>query len=173
MSRHHSVLVCLLSRNKLVEESEEFVDLRLREIRIVGCVLHLKSIDVLILSGDYIRQRAQARVADGDPHRVAAMLLQKLNENGLAVKSALAPAAECNFVDFPDHSVRRHLNDFFSHRRHKRLSKGEQVGDASVYRDESSSPVKSREAQNTRITHATKATKQENPTLDEGKIVAL
>src|SRR4030065_909788 len=100
MRSHHRVLVFLFQGDKLVKEAEELVYLRLGKLRVVAGVLDFERVDVLLFPADYVGQRAEAWVANGNPYRVATVLLEQLDEYALAVKASFAPAPERDLVDF-------------------------------------------------------------------------
>lgn len=103
MRRHNRVLMCLLSWDEFIEEAKELVHLRLRKISVIRCVLHLEGVDLRALAGNYVGKRAEARVADWNPDRVAAVFLKKLDQDAFAVEASFAPASKGDFVDFFDY----------------------------------------------------------------------
>ena len=94
------ILVC---RDEFVEESKKLVYLLLRKVSVVAGIFHLKRVDVLAPSSHEVRQRTETWIANWDANSITSMFLQKLDENGLAVKASFAPSPKCYLVNFPDH----------------------------------------------------------------------
>jgi hypothetical protein len=59
----------------LVEETEEFVDLLLREVGVVCGVFDFKSVEVLSPAGHYVWERVETWVADWNSDSVVAFFL--------------------------------------------------------------------------------------------------
>ena len=100
MRSHNCVLVSFFQGDELVQEAEELVYLRFGEVRIVAGILDFECIYVLIFSADYVRQRAEAWVANGNPYGVATVLLEQLDEYALTVEASFAPAPERDLINF-------------------------------------------------------------------------
>jgi hypothetical protein len=94
------ILVC---RDEFVEESKKLVYLLLRKVRVVTGIFHFKRIDVLAPSSHEVRQRTKTWIANRNANSITSMFLQKLDENGLAVKTSFPPSPKCYLVNFPDH----------------------------------------------------------------------
>jgi hypothetical protein len=100
---NNCVFMFLLTGDEFVEEAEEFVNLRFRKICVVCGVLDFEGVYLGIFAGDDVGERAETRVTDWNPHRVAAVPLKELDEDTLAVETPFAPTPEGNLVDFPNH----------------------------------------------------------------------
>jgi hypothetical protein len=98
--RDHRVLFRVVSRDELVKESKELVNLLLGEISIVTSIFHFKSVSVLTFSSHKVWQRTQTRVTDWNPHGVVPIFLQELHKHGFTVKASLAPPTKFDSVNF-------------------------------------------------------------------------
>jgi hypothetical protein len=88
---------------KLVEKTEEFVDLYAREVCVVAGVFNFESVDMFAFSGHYVWKRVEAWVAYRDAHSIVAFFLQKFDQDGFAVEAPFAPTPEFDAVNFCSH----------------------------------------------------------------------
>jgi hypothetical protein len=76
---YNSVFALVTRWYELVEEPEEFVDLRFGKIGVVGGVFDFKSVEVGSFARHYVGQRVEAGVANWDAYGIVAFFVEQFN----------------------------------------------------------------------------------------------
>jgi len=136
MCAYHRVFVLGFQGDEFIQEAKKLINLRFGEIRVVSSVLNFESVNFCVLPANHVRQGAEAWITDGNPHRIAPVFLQQLNQHTLAVKAPLTPAPERYLVNIFDHGLSNRLKISLNSA-NKKLShnaKTHSLVDASVYK---------------------------------------